>query len=438
MKIAIIGSGISGLVAAYQLHSEHDVTVYEANSYIGGHTNTRTVQHQGHDFHIDTGFIVFNDRTYPNFIKLLDELGVHSQPTSMSFSVRNQKNGLEYNGTSLNGFFAQRRNLFRPQFYRFLREIVRFNREGTELAITDEESDLTVAQFLKEGGYSRFFAEHYLLPMGAAIWSCPPETFANFPMQFIAQFYHHHGLLSLKDRPTWRVIEGGSQEYVKRLTAPFQDRIELNTPVQKVERQADCVRLHFANGQPQEFDEVIFACHSDQALGLLPDADMVERELLHQFPYSRNTAILHTDISVLPRSRRAWANWNYHVREDQTRQATVTYNMNMLQHLDTTKLPDEAVFCVTLNESELIDPDKVLYRAAYSHPIYTTGRLAAQRRHYEVIRRNRTSFCGAYWGNGFHEDGVKSAMAVVEQFQDPDPKSDRGSIPAALSYGSRI
>ncbi|MCA9042434.1 MAG: FAD-dependent oxidoreductase [Planctomycetaceae bacterium] len=414
MKIAIIGSGISGLVTAFRLQGEHDITLFEANDYVGGHTNTRTIFHRGREYAIDTGFIVFNDRTYPNFINLLNELGVQSKPTSMSFSVRNDQTGLEYNGTSVNGLFAQRKNLLRPHYYRFLKEILRFNADGTQLASEPEEGDLTVEQFLRERNYSRYFAEHYLLPMGAAIWSCPPETFAQFPMQFIAQFYHHHGLLSIKDRPTWRVIEGGSHEYVRRLTASFTDRIKLRTPVESVQRFSEFVRLHFKDGHSLDFDEVIFACHSDQALALLADADDLERSLLKQFPYSRNTAVLHTDTSLLPRLKRAWASWNYHLRESQSRQATVTYNMKMLQHLES-----EDVFCVTLNETELIDPDKILYRIQYSHPIYTTSRAAAQRRHSEVIRRNRTSFCGAYWGNGFHEDGVNSALAVCRKYDAP-------------------
>ncbi|MEZ6047381.1 MAG: FAD-dependent oxidoreductase [Planctomycetaceae bacterium] len=412
MKIAIIGTGISGLVAAYKLAPEHEVTLFEANAYVGGHTNTRTISMRGVEYKIDTGFIVFNDRTYPNFINLLDELQVSSRPTSMSFSVRNEQTGLEYNGTSLIGLFAQRRNLLNRKFYRFLKEILRFNQEGTELAEQGGEHDLTVGRFLYERHYSQFFAEHYLLPMGAAIWSCPPETFSQFPMQFIAQFYHHHGLLSIKDRPTWRVIEGGSQAYVNKLIESFRDNIHLNMPVQSVERNADSVRIHFERSQSLEFDEVIFACHSDQALALLPDASRQEREILKAFPYSRNSAVLHTDTSVLPSRKRAWASWNYHLRQDQERRATVTYNMNILQHLES-----EDVFCVTLNESDLIDPEKILYKAEYSHPIFTMDRARMQQRHTELIRQNRTSFCGAYWGNGFHEDGVNSALAVTRAFE---------------------
>lgn len=409
MKIAIIGSGISGLTAAWLLHERHDITVFEANGYVGGHTHTVDVNLNGERHAIDTGFIVYNDRTYPNFIELLTRLGVDSQPTSMSFSVRCDRTGIEYNGTSLNAMFAQRRNLFRPRFIRMIRDILRFNREAVEL-LESENEEQTVDEFIREKGYGPAFGEQYLIPMGAAIWSCPPETFGQFPMRFIAEFYHNHGLLSLKNRPQWRVICGGSKCYVEKLTAGFWNRIQLNSPVERVTRGEQSISIRLAGTkEAQTFDHVIFACHSDQALVILgEEASPTERELLGAFPYQKNTAVLHTDEAVLPRRKTAWASWNYQIGKEGPRQAaTVTYNMNILQ-----RLPTQTTFNVTLNSEDLIDPSRIIDRFVYHHPIYSTQRRAVQQRHGEVTNQNRTSFCGAYWRNGFHEDGVVSALAV--------------------------
>ncbi len=409
MKVAIIGSGISGLTAAWLLHERHQITVFEANDYIGGHTHTVDVDLDGERHAIDTGFIVYNDWTYPNFIELLTRLGVDSQPTSMSFSVRCDRSGIEYNGTSLNAMFAQRRNLFRPRFIRMIRDILRFNREAVEL-LESEIEEQTVDEFIREKGYGSAFGEQYLIPMGAAIWSCPPETFGQFPMRFIAEFYHNHGLLSLKNRPQWRVICGGSKCYVEKLTAGFRERIWLNSPVQCVSRDEESISIQLAgSGESQSFDHVIFACHSDQALAILgEEASPTERELLGAFPYQKNIAVLHTDESVLPRRRQAWASWNYQIGKEGPRQAaTVTYNMNILQRLST-----QTTFNVTLNSENLIDASRIIDRFVYHHPIYSTQRRSVQQRHSEVINQNRTSICGAYWRNGFHEDGVVSALAV--------------------------
>ncbi len=410
MKIAIVGTGISGLVAAYLLNGQHELTLFEANDYIGGHTHTVPVDVQDRQLAIDTGFIVFNDWTYPNFIKLLDQLGVESQPTSMSFSVRCDRTGLEYNGTSLNGLFAQRSNLLSPRFYRMLLDVLRFNRESLSLLESASE-DLTVAEFLQQHGYSRQFADQYLIPMGAAIWSCPLETFGQFPMRFIVEFYRNHGLLSVRHRPQWRVISGGSWKYVDKLTAGFRDRIRLSSPVTAVRRDDAGVSID-VNGATiaERFEHVIFACHSDQALRMLgTGATSTEREILSEFPYQQNETVLHTDTSVLPRRRRAWASWNYHVRNDGSpSNATLTYNMNILQ-----SITSDTTYCVTLNSTSLIDERKILGRFNYHHPIFTVRRRVAQQRHAELINRDRTSFCGAYWGNGFHEDGVNSALAVA-------------------------
>jgi len=412
MQIAIIGAGISGLTAAYRLSATHDVTLFEANGYLGGHTNTVDVEVDGERHAIDTGFIVFNDRTYPNFIALLDELGVRSRPTSMSFSVRCDAAKLEYNGSSLNGLFAQRRNLLRPGFYRMLTDILRFNREAPELVLSQSATDeTTVGDYLARQRYSREFSEYYLLPMGAAIWSCPLGTFADFPIRFIAEFYQNHGLLSVRNRPTWRVIEGGSRSYVTRMAERFTDRIHLKMPIEQVSRTNDGVIVKPQSAQASRFDHVIFACHSDQALRMLVDPTPTEQAVLSEFPYGRNIAVLHTDTAVLPKRRRAWASWNYQYSgrsaDQATQSASVTYQMNILQ-----QIRSKHVFNVTLNSEQQIDPARVLKRIEYHHPIFTVRRAAAQARHRELINVNRTSYCGAYWGNGFHEDGVVSAMRV--------------------------
>lgn len=422
MKIAIIGSGISGLTVAYRLSPAHEVTLFEANDYLGGHTNTVDVELGGERQVIDTGFIVFNDRTYPCFIQLMEELGVRSRSTSMSFSVRCDSTNLEYNGSSLNGLFAQRRNLLRPSFYRMLADIMRFNHAAPELALSPAVSDeTTVGEFLARHRYSHQFAAHYLLPMGAAIWSCPVGTFEEFPIRFIVEFYKNHGLLNIRNRPTWRVIEGGSQTYVAKMAERFRDRVRLSTVVEQVRRSVDGVVVIPRNGSPETFDHVVFACHSDQALRILADSTTTERDVLSEFPYGRNTAVLHTDETVLPKRRRAWASWNYHLigisSQNASQAATVTYQMNLLQHLRS-----KHVFNVTLNSDQRIDPAKVLRRFEYHHPIFTVRRAVAQARHRELINVNRTSFCGAYWGNGFHEDGVVSGLRVCEALM---PKESR-------------
>lgn len=412
MRVAVIGSGVSGLVCARLLNPVHEIIVYEADSRIGGHVNTVPVAIDGENHHIDTGFIVYNDQTYPVFSQLLKDLGIPTQSTSMSFSVRCDRSGVEYNGTNFNGVFAQRTNLFRPTFLRMLRDIVRFNRDGLDDVINVQPEE-TVGSYLKRKGYSHAFAQRYLLPMGAAIWSCPYADFENFPIRFILEFYINHGLLSLSNRPVWRVVEGGSRRYIDSLTEPFRGKILVSNPVHQVRRCSDYVSVSHASGTT-DFDEVVFACHSDQALRLLADPDPVEMELLSEFPYSGNSAVLHWDESLLPQSRRAWAAWNYHIPSEHSSRPTVTYNMNILQHLQS-----DRTFCVTLNEDHLIDSDKILARFNYSHPLFTTRRAAVQRRHSDVIRRRRTSYCGAYWGNGFHEDGVVSAFAVCRSYGIP-------------------
>ena len=406
MKIAIIGAGISGLTAARRLHALHHVTVFEAGDYPGGHTNTVRFELGGRHWAVDTGFIVYNERNYPCFTKLLAELGVETQPTEMSFSVRADAAGLEYNGTSLNKLFAQRTNLLRPGFHRMLRDILRFHREAPALDRVDGD-DLSVAEYVAREGYSREFREHYLTPLGSALWSSPPGVFESFPIRFVVEFLANHSMLQVEGRPTWRVIRGGSCRYVEKLIEPFRDSIRLRTAIRAVERPPGLVRLTDADGAQATFDHVIFACHSDQALRMLRDPTPAERDILQAFPYQPNEAALHIDSSVLPRRRRAWASWNYRVLPNARDRATVTYNMNLLQGL-----PWDHVFNVTLNDTASINPDKVIRKVIYHHPVFTARRAEAQKRHAELTGVNRTSYCGAYWGYGFHEDGVRSALAV--------------------------
>lgn len=410
LKIAVVGGGISGLVCAYRLAPEHDITLFEARPRIGGHTHTVTVERPHGVYEIDTGFIVYNERNYPAFTRLLAELEVASQPTSMGFSVRCDRTDTEYNGSSLNQVFAQRRNLLRPRFLGMVRDILRFNREAVDL-VADVDETTTVGDWLASAGFGEAFVEHYLLPLGSSLWSSPPGTFRQFPIRFVVEFLSNHAMLDLQGRPEWRVIRGGSRSYVEPLTRRFRDRIRLATPIEHVTRAADGVRIATADGQTAAFDEVIFACHSDQALAMLGDPSALETEVLEAVPYEANEVVLHTDTSVLPRRRRAWASWNYHIRKDAPERATVTYDMNILQGLDAPE-----TFCVTLNETDGLDSDKILSTYRYHHPVFGPRRAAAQRRHPELIRNRRTSYCGAWWGHGFHEDGVQSALRVCAAF----------------------
>lgn len=407
MNIAIIGTGISGLTAAWQLHRKHRLTIFEANDYIGGHTNTVEAEFWGKTYAVDTGFIVYNDWTYPNFIQLLDQLGVASRPTLMSFSVRCERTGLEYNGQDLNTLFAQRFNLFRPSFHRMLRDILRFNREAP--ALLEGDCEVSLNDYLRQQRYSREFIEQYIIPMAAAIWSAEPELMGEMPARFFVQFFKNHGLLSVNQRPQWRVIQGGSRNYVGPLTAPFRDRIRLNCPVEWIRRQPNHVQVKTRHGPVERFDEVVIATHSDQALRLLADPTPREREILSAIPYQENEAVLHTDTRLLPRRKLAWAAWNYHLAAQPQTRVAVTYNMNILQSLDA-----PVTFCVTLNPSEAIDPARILYRTTYHHPVFTDASVRAQARRAEISGVNRTWYCGAYWSYGFHEDGVNSGLAVAD------------------------
>ncbi|MHA6195810.1 NAD(P)/FAD-dependent oxidoreductase [Pseudomonas wadenswilerensis] len=411
MRIAIIGSGIAGLTSAHLLSRRHEVTVFEAASWIGGHTHTVDVHWQGRDYAVDTGFIVFNDWTYPNFIRLLDHLGVASRPTEMSFSVHDPASGLEYNGHNLDSLFAQRRNLLSPGFWGMLRDILRFNRQaiadldGGRIAATT-----TLGDYLRAHDYGQRFIDHYVVPMGSAIWSMSRGDMLGFPLQFFVRFCRNHGLLSVNHRPQWRVIEGGSRSYVEPLCRSFIGRIRLECPVARVERDEQGVTLFSTDG-PERFDKVVFACHSDQALALLDAPAANERDILGAIRYASNDVVLHTDTRLLPQRRKAWASWNYRLGDDAQVPAALTYDMNILQGIDA-----PVTFCVSLNQTALVDPGKIIARFDYAHPQYSLAAVAAQARHAELLGPRHSYFCGAYWANGFHEDGVLSALRVAEQF----------------------
>lgn len=411
MKIAIIGSGIAGLTCAYVLNRRHDIRVFEAGSWIGGHTHTVEVSHNGETQAVDTGFIVFNDWTYPNFIRLLGQLGVRFKPTEMSFSVCDPASGLEYNGNNLNSLFAQRRNLLSPGFWGMLRDILRFNKAALlDLQQQRIAANTTLGDYLKNQGYGERFIQHYIVPMGSAIWSMSRVQMLGFPLQFFVRFFKNHGLLSVNNRPQWCVIEGGSSRYIEPLTASFREHIRLDCPVQRVERDEAGVLIHSAAGS-ERFDKVVFACHSDQALQLLASPSRAEREILQALPYADNDVVLHTDTRLLPRRRLAWASWNYRLDVHGEKAAAVTYDMNILQGLKS-----DTTFCVSLNQTAAIDPTQILARFTYAHPQYSLDAVAAQARWSELQGVQHSFYCGAYWANGFHEDGVVSALRVAQAF----------------------
>lgn len=410
MNIAIIGSGIAGLTCAWRLAGQHQVTLFEAASTPGGHTATVDIATPQSTWAIDTGFIVYNDRTYPRFMELLSELGLSGQKTQMSFSVHNPQSGLEYNGHSLSSLFAQRRNLVKPAFWGLLTEIVRFNRQAKQALAGAFDPGATLQTFLERHRFSPFFARHYILPMGAAIWSSSLQEMRRFPLALFLRFFENHGLLDIRQRPQWYVVPGGSREYVRALLAQRGDRLRLrlNAPVQNVIRRQEGVTLQLASGE-QHFDQAIFACHSAQALAMLADPTSAEREILGDIGWQQNEVVLHSDPRWLPTRKRAWASWNYRLSEQDQASACVTYNMNILQGLPA----DAPLFCVTLNPPTPVDPRFVWKRMVYEHPLFNPQSWSAQMRREEINGRQRSWFCGAYWYNGFHEDGVRSALDVV-------------------------
>lgn len=402
--IAIVGTGISGLSAAFYLNKAgHRIKLFEAADYIGGHTHTVTTEYGGEKARVDTGFIVFNDRTYPNFISLLDELGVDYQPTEMSFSVRNDHENLEYNGTDINGLFAQRSNLLRPRFYRLLRDILHFNKAVRSRS--EASGETTIGDFLDQSTYSSWFSDNYLLPMIAAIWSMGADDSRDFPLTFFVKFFTNHGLLDLVNRPQWYTIKGGSSSYIAPLIDAFKNDIALNTAVERIDRAETGVTVHTTDGA-ESFDDVVLACHGDQALALLQEPSSAERRILSNFEFSSNRVVLHTDESQLPRRRTAWASWNYRVTDAGAERSTLTYNMNILQRLET-----KHTYLVTLNQ--VSDPARTIREFIYSHPVYTVPMIEAQEQWHTISGVDRIHYCGAYWFNGFHEDGVKSGRRVA-------------------------
>ncbi|MFN2424939.1 MAG: NAD(P)/FAD-dependent oxidoreductase [Candidatus Binatia bacterium] len=411
MKIAVVGAGISGLVASWVLRKEHDVTTFEAGSHIGGHTNTVDVEVGGRRHRVDTGFIVYNEKTYPNFCRLLGLLGVATQPSEMSFSVACERTGLEYATHSVGGLFARRRSAMEAGFYLMLADIVRFNRRGKALLRDAGDGDESLRSFLEREGFSRRFVEHYVVPMGAAIWSADPTGFLDFPARTFVRFFENHGLLDPREAPQWRVVAGGSRSYVDALTAPFHDRIHTNTPVLSARRDSDGVRLLLRDGLTLRFDHVVMACHSDQALRLLEDATGDERDVLGAVRYQANQVTLHTDASLMPARPAAWASWNYRIPAEAGGALALTYDMNRLQNIRSAE-----PLLVSLNSEHRIDSRRVLGRYRYHHPVYDQQAIEAQRERSRIDGIERTHFCGAYWGHGFHEDGVRSALAVGERF----------------------
>ena len=401
-SIAIIGTGISGLTAAHLLHPKYDITLFESNDYVGGHTNTIDVERENKSFSIDTGFIVFNEKTYPNFIKLLNALNVEKQQSNMSFSFSSNRLGLEYSGDTINSLFAQRVNLISPKFYKLLNDIHHFNKKAKLFIQTD--NNMTLDEYSKKQKYSEDLHECYINPLASAIWSTPGNKVGNMPAKFILDFYANHGLLDLKNRPMWYVIKNGSKEYVKKIIKPFSNKILLNDEVHNIKRTDSSVTITTRNGVAS-FDAVVMACHSDQALNLLENPSDLEQEILSSIQYTKNTAILHTDINALPKNKRAWASWNY--IQNCKNQASLTYYMNKLQSIKSSE-----DFCVSINNTD-IDSRKIIKTIQYAHPLYDQKSVNAKKSHHLINNKNRTFYVGAYWENGFHEGGVVSSLTAL-------------------------
>jgi predicted NAD/FAD-binding protein len=410
MRIAIIGGGISGMVSAFLLNEDHDIVLFEANDYLGGHTHTVDVIVAQNRYSVDTGFIVFNEVTYPNFLKLLQRLGVEYQTSTMTFSVKSERDGVEYGAHNLNTLFAQRRNLLDPSFYRMILEIFRFRREFSSLL--DKENRIEVlVPYLRSQGYSHRFIDYFIVPLGSSLWSTDPKKIDDFPLATFVRFFENHGFLKIRNSFEWKVIKGGSARYVDKLIGLLREKIRLSTPVRTVIRNSEKVEVHLDGGAVENFDHCVLAVHSDQALALLRDPTPQEREILGAISYQGNLTMLHTDAGILPKRRRIWSSWNYCIPKEEISRPVITYDMNILQGLDA---PEE--FCVTLNRPEAINPERIIGSYDYHHPVYTTAAPAAQKRHGEISGADRIHFAGAYWGYGFHEDGVNGALAACAYF----------------------
>jgi len=411
MKIAIIGAGISGLTSTYILSKEHTVTLYEKNDYLGGHANTFQVSEKHRILPVDTGFIVFNHINYPNLSKLFSDINVEIENSDMSFSVHNENAALEYNGSSLSKIFSQKKNIFNINFLLMLNDIIRFNKNSPTILNSSYSDKITVKEFIEVNNYKNYFLENYLIPLGSSLWSCPKEKFMSFPILFVIEFLHNHCMLQINKRPVWKTVKGGSKEYVKKLLFSLKNLVIVKQPVWKVVRNARDVSIYTDNGKKEDFDEVVLACHSDQALNLVENLDSKEKEILKPFKYEKNMTTLHTDTSVLPNNKDIWASWNYRIPINNKTKVTVTYNMNKLQNIDS-----DSTYCVSLNLDSKIDKEKIIKEFEYEHPIFFPGIIEYQAQHKSLIRNNKLSFCGAYWGYGFHEDGVNSAIRVCESY----------------------
>jgi predicted NAD/FAD-binding protein len=410
MKIAIVGSGISGNSLAYTLSKEHDITLFEKNNRLGGHSHTHEIISQGKKINVDTGFIVFNKKTYPLFTKLLDELNVHYEKSDMSFSVFSKDRNFEYNGTTLNTLFSQRKNIFNYKFIKMIYEIIKFNKVA--LTLLSAKTEISLETFLRQNNFSDYFCKNYILPMGSAIWSSNINSMLKFPAVFFVKFFNNHGMLNINDRPQWLTVTNGSKEYVEKLTASIKKNIRLNCPVKAVKRNKDSVEVKSSDGT-EIFDYIFFACHSDEALKLIIDPSAKEKEVLSSIPYSKNEVTLHTDESIMPNNKLTWAAWNYNIDSTNDMPIALTYNMNILQNLKT-----QQTILVTLNDNGNINPEKVLKKINYDHPLFSLKSVEAQKNYGIISGVNRTGYAGAYWGNGFHEDGISSAYNAIKFFKE--------------------
>ena len=410
MKIAIVGSGISGNSLAYTLSKEHDITLFEKNNRLGGHSHTHEIISQGKKINVDTGFIVFNKKTYPLFTKLLDELNVHYEKSDMSFSVFSKDRNFEYNGTTLNTLFSQRKNIFNYKFIKMIYEIIKFNKVA--LTLLSAKTEISLETFLRQNNFSDYFCKNYILPMGSAIWSSNINSMLKFPAVFFVKFFNNHGMLNINDRPQWLTVTNGSKEYVEKLTASIKKNIRLNCPVKAVKRNKDSVEVKSSDGT-EIFDYIFFACHSDEALKLISDPSTQEKEVLSSIPYSKNEVTLHTDESIMPKNKLTWAAWNYNIDSTNDMPIALTYNMNILQNLKT-----QQTILVTLNDNGNINPEKVLKKINYDHPLFSLKSVEAQKNYGIISGVNRTGYAGAYWGNGFHEDGISSAYNAIKFFKE--------------------
>ena len=410
MKIAIVGSGISGNSLAYTLSKEHDVVLFEKNNRLGGHSHTHKIISQGKKLNVDTGFIVFNKKTYPLFTKLLDELNVEYEKSDMSFSVFSKNKNFEYNGTSINTLFSQRKNIFNYQFIKMIYEIIKFNKVA--LTLLSAKTEISLETFLRQNNFSDYFCKNYILPMGSAIWSSNINSMLKFPAVFFVKFFNNHGMLNINDRPQWLTVTNGSKEYVEKLTASIKKNIRLSCPVKAVKRNKYSVEIKSSNGT-EIFDYIFFACHSDEALKLIIDPSAQEKEVLSSIPYSKNEVTLHTDESIMPNNKLTWAAWNYNIDSADNLPITLTYNMNILQNLKT-----QETILVTLNDNGNINSEKVLKKITYDHPLFSLRSVEAQKSYDLISGVNRTGYAGAYWGNGFHEDGISSAYNAIKFFKE--------------------